>query len=119
MTRTPTAHDLIHTEAVNLATDVADLLIEFRDRVGADEAYDIATEILTLSELVLKARASVTAPKAREHFGEARTVCQRAMVALERFATRSRIPLMRSAGLHGRLSALATALGALSEEPGW
>ena len=119
MTRTPTAHDLIHTEAVNLATDTADLLLEFRDRCGADEAYDIATEVLTLADIVLRARNSVTTPKARENFAAARTVCLRAMVALERFAARSRIPLLRSADLHGRLSALASALGALSEDPHW
>ena len=38
--------------------------------------------------------------------GPARLVCLRAMVALERFATRSRIPLMKSTGLHSRLSGL-------------
>jgi len=119
MSQTPTAHDLIHTEAVNLATDTAALLLEFRDRVGSEEAYDIAQEVLTLSDAVLNARRSVTTEKSREHFGAARTVCLRAMVALERFAARSRIPLVRSSDLHGRLSALATALGALSEEPGW
>ena len=40
-------------------------------------------------------------------------------MALERFAARSRIPLLRSASLHRRLSALASALGALSEDPIW
>jgi hypothetical protein len=119
MTHTPTAHDLIHTEAVNLATDVAGLLLEFRDRVGTDEAYDIAQQVLALSERVLEARRSVTTPKARQHFGDARTICLRAMVALERFAARSHIPLVRSANLHTRLSGLATALGALSEDPPW
>jgi len=119
MTRTPTARDILHTEAVNLATDVAGLLLEYRDRVGAEEAFAIATEVLTLSEVVLKARRSVISSKAREHFAEGRTVCLRAMVALERFAARSRIPLMKSASLHTRLSSLASALGALSEQPRW
>lgn len=119
MTHTPTAHDIIHTEAVNLATDVAGLLLEYRDRVGPDEAFAIATEVLSLSDIVLKARRSVISPKAREHFAAARTVCQRAMVALERFAARNRVPLMKSASLHARLSSLASALGALSEAPRW
>ena len=119
MTHTPTAHDILHTEAVNLATDVAGLLLEYRDRIGAEEAFSIATEILSLSEHVLKARKSVISPKAREHFAAGRLVCLRAMVALERFAPRSRVPLMKSTGLHSRLSGLAAALGALSEDPGW
>lgn len=119
MTPTPTAHDILHTEAVNLATDVAGLLLEYRDRVGAEEAFAIATEVLSLSELVLKARRSVVSPKAREHFAAGRIVCLRAMVALEKFAARSRIPLMKSAALNARLGSLATALGALSEDPRW
>lgn len=119
MAHTPTAHDVIHTEAVNLATDVAGLLLEFRDRIGAGEAYAIATEVLSLSDLVLKARRSVTTQKSREHFAEARTVCQRAMVALERFAARSRIPLVKSADFHGRLSSMASALGALAGGTDW
>ncbi len=118
MAHTPTAHDVLHVEAINLATDTAELLLEFRDRVGSDEAYDIATEVLTLSEQVLQARSSVTTEKSREHFSQARVVCLRAMVALERFAARSRIPLLRSADIHGRLSALSTALGALAS-PTW
>jgi len=119
MTHTPTAHDILHTEAVNLATDVAGLLLEYRDRVGSEEAFAIATEILSLSDHVLKARKSVISPKARDHFAAARLVCLRAMVALERFAARSRIPLMKSASLNARLSSLASALGALSEPPAW
>jgi hypothetical protein len=119
MSHTPTANDLLHTEAVNLATDTATMLAEFRDRVGAEEAFALAGEVLTLSDHILKARQSVTTPKAREHFAAARTVCQRTLVALERLGARSRIPLLRSAALHERLSHLAGALGALSERPPW
>ena len=119
MSHTPTANDLLHTEAVNLATDTATMLHEFRDRVGPAEAYDLATEVLGLSNHVLKARSSVTSEKAREHFAEARTVCQRTMIALERLAARCRIPLVHSAALHERLSGLAQALQALSERPPW
>ncbi|MCK6480284.1 MAG: hypothetical protein L6R43_09070 [Planctomycetes bacterium] len=119
MNETPTARDILHSEAVNLATDVAGLLLEYRDRVGAEEAFAIASEILSLSHHVLRARRSVVSAKARDHFAAARTVCQRAMVALERFAARSRIPLMKSAGLHSRLSSLSCALGALAEGPRW
>lgn len=118
MAHTPTAHDLLHVEAVNLATDTAGLLLEFRDRIGSEEAYEIAHEVLTLSEQVLEARRSVTTEKSREHFLQARTVCQKAMVALERFAARSRIPLLRSSDIHSRLSHLSTALGALAS-PTW
>lgn len=119
MSHTPTAHDLLHTEAVNLATDMAGMLHEFRNQVGPDEAYALAGEVLSLSDQILKARMSVTTPKAREHFASGRTVCQRAMIALERLAARSRIPLVRSAEVHDRLSSLARALGALSEKPPW
>ena len=119
MSHTPTAQDILHSEAVNLATDMAGMLHEFRDRVGPEEAFGIANEILTLSDHVLKARMSVTTEKSRAHFGEARTVCQRALVALDRLAARSRIPLMRSVDIHERLSGLARALGALSERPSW
>jgi hypothetical protein len=116
---TPTAHDLLHTEAVNLATDVATMLLEFREKVGTEEGFAVTTEILSLSDHILKARNSVTTAKAREHFAASRTVCQRTMIALERMAARSRIPLIRSAGMHDRLSSLANALSALSETPPW
>lgn len=119
MNHTPTANDLLHTEAVNLATDMAAMLHEFRTRVGSEEAFALAAEILTLSDHILKARLSVTTEKSREHFAHGRTVCQRALVALERLAARSRIPLLRSAAIHERLSSLAMALGALSERPPW
>ena len=119
MSHTPTAHDLLHTEAVNLATDMADMLLEFRERVGSEEAYALAAEVLTLSDCILKARMSVTTDKAREHFASGRTLCQRAMIALERLAARCKIPLVRSAAVHDRLSSLAKALGALSEKPPW
>jgi hypothetical protein len=119
MNHTPTANDLLHTEAVNLATDMAAMLHEFRDRVGSEEAFGLAAEILTLSDHILKARLSVTTDKSREHFAHARTVCLRALVALERLAARSHIPLLRSADIHERLSSLARALGALSERPSW
>jgi len=119
MNHTPTATDLLHTEAVNLATDMASMLHEFRDRVGTEEAYGLAAEVLTLSDHILKSRLSVTTEKSREHFGHARTVCLRALVALERLAARSKIPLLRSADIHERLSGLARALGALSERPSW
>ena len=119
MNHTPTANDLLQSEAVNLATDMAAMLHEFRDRVGPDEAFGLAAEVLTLSDHILKARLSVTTEKSREHFGHGRTVCQRALVALERLAARSRIPLLRSASIHERLSQLARALGALSERPPW
>jgi hypothetical protein len=119
MTHTPTANDILHTEAVNLATDTATMLHEFRDRVGPDEAFAVATEVLGLSDHVIKARDSVTTEKAREHFAQARTVCQRTLIAMERLAARNRIPLMRSANLHERLSSLARALQALSERPPW
>ena len=119
MSHTPTANDILHTEAVNLATDTATMLHEYRDRVGPEEAFAIASEVLGLSDHVLKARSSVTSDKAREHFGAARTVCRRTMVAIERLAARCRIPLMRSASVHERLSGLANALEALSERPPW
>jgi len=119
MNHTPTANDLLHSEAVNLATDMASMLHEFRERVGSEEAFGLAAEVLTLSDHILKARLSVTTDKARQHFGEGRTVCLRALVALERLAARSKIPLLRSAGIHERLSDLARAMGALSEKPSW
>lgn len=119
MNHTPTATDLLHTEAVNIATDMAGMLHEYRSRVGSEEAFALAAEVLTLSEHILKARSSVTTDKSREHFASGRTVCQRAMVALERLAARSRIPLLRSSTIHDHLSALARALGALSEKPSW
>jgi hypothetical protein len=112
---TPTARDVLHAEAVNLATDVTTMLLEYREVVGPEEAFSVATGILGLSERILKARASVTGEKAREHFYEARLLCQRTMVALERLAARCRIPLVRSTDLHERLSALAGAMGALGE----
>jgi len=116
---TPTAHDILHTEAVNIATDAAAMLLEYRGLVGGDEAFLIANEVLTLADRIGRARISVTTPKAREHFAAARTICLRTMIAFERLGARSRIPLVRSANLHDRLSSLATALGALSEDPGW
>lgn len=119
MSITPTARDLLHTEAVNLATDVAAMLLEFRDRVGPDEAYSLAHEVLGLSDRILLARQSVTTVKARQHFAGGRTVCQRTMVSLDRLAARHLVPLMRSAGLHEHLSGMAKALGALSEAPPW
>jgi len=119
MNMTPTARDLLHTEAVNLATDVASMLLEFRERVGTEEAYALAHEILGLSDRILLARKSVTTDKARQHFDGGRTVCQRTMVALDRLAARHRIPLVRSAGLHEHLSGMAKALGALSESDLW
>jgi hypothetical protein len=102
-----------------MATDMADMLLEYRDRVGPEEAYALSAEILTLSDQILKARMSVTTDKAREHFAQGRTLCLRAMVALERLAARSRIPLVASASIHERLSSLAGALGALAERPPW
>lgn len=119
MSTTPTARDLLHTEAVNLATDVAAMITEFRDRIGAEEAFAVAQEILGLSDHILLARKSVTTPKSREHFAAGRTVCQRAMVALERLAARHRIPLVKSSVLHDQLSGMARALGALSEVHPW
>ena len=119
MNHTPTANDLLHTEAVNLATDTATMLHEFRDRVGPDEAFAVASEVLGLSDHVLKARISVTSDKSREHFAAARTICQRTMIAIERLAARSRIPLVRSAAIHEKLSGLANAFHALSEKPPW
>lgn len=119
MSVTPTARDLLHTETVNLATDVAGMLLEFRDRVGTEEAFGLAQEVLGLSDRILLARQSVTSEKSRQHFAGAKTVCQRTMVAMDRLAARHRIPLIRSAGLHERLSSLAKALGALSESRLW
>jgi len=119
MSITPTARDLLHTEAVNLATDVAAMLLEYRDHVGADEAYAVSSEILGLSDHILMARKSVTSLKARWHFAGGRTVCQRTMVALDRLAARHQVPLMRSAALHEHLSGMAKALDALSEAPSW
>jgi hypothetical protein len=119
MSITPTARDLLHTEAVNLATDTAAMLLEFRERVGSEEAYALAHEILGLSDHILLARQSVTTDKARQHFALGRTVCLRMLVALDRLAARHQVPLMRSAGLHEHLSGMAKALGALSEAPPW
>ena len=119
MSMTPTARDLLHTETVNLATDVAGMILEFRDRVGPEEAFGLAQEVLGLSDRILLARQSVTSAKSREHFAAGRLVCQRTMVALDGLAARHKIPLIRSAGLHERLSSLAKALGALAEARLW
>ena len=116
---TPTANDLLHTEAVNLATDMSAMLIEYRERVGSEEALGLAAEVLSLSDHILKSRQSVTTEKSREHFTLARTGCLRGLVALERFAARCHIPFLRSADIHVRMSSLARALGALSERPSW
>ena len=119
MGHTPTANDLFQTESVDIATDLAALLHEFRERVGPEEAYGLVSRVLTLSGELRKARLSVTTEKAREHFGLARTVCLRALIALERFATRCDVPFLRSVDIHRRLSSLALALGALSDPPHW
>ncbi|MHC4821967.1 MAG: hypothetical protein ACYTDX_09645 [Planctomycetota bacterium] len=114
---TPTLRDSILDESTNLATDIVAFLTEVRDRVGADEAYALATRLLYVMDHVRQARVSLTSEKSRDHLAAARRGCLRALVALERLGARSLLPELQDGDLPKRLSRLASALEALSEPP--
>ncbi len=112
---TPTARDVLNAEAVDLATDVATLLLEFRDRIETGESVGLAMTCLEISDRILKARRATLPGESRVFLGEARTCALRTMVALERLGAHEKIPRHKEAPLYRRLSGLAAALGALAE----
>lgn len=114
--RTPTTDDVLRKEAIDLATDMASLMLRFRDQVRPEHAYSLAMECVRVAGRIQKARESALPWEAAAVFEEARTAAVRSMVALDRAGAHAALPRDETAVLHHRLHDLALALGALSRE---
>jgi len=116
---TPTTEDALRKEAVDLATDVASVMVGEKDRVRPEHAYVIAMECVRMADRIQKARMAALPHEARALFGEARSAALRAMIGLDRAGAHSDLPRGPTEGIHRRLHELAQALGALSrDDPG-
>lgn len=113
---TPTAEDSLRKEAVDLATDVASLMVGEKGRVRPEHAYVLAMECVRIADRIQKARMAALPHEAREFFGEARSAALRAMIGLDRAGAHTDLPGEPAAGIHRRIHELALALGALARE---
>lgn len=113
---TPTAEDALRKEAVDLATDVASLMVEAKGLVRPEHAYVLAMECVRIADRIQKARMAALPHESRAFFGEARESALRALIGLERAGAHSDLPRGPADGIHRRIHELALALGALSRE---
>ncbi len=116
-TPTPTTGDMLHRAAVELAVDVAALLLEHRDRVGSDDAVRFAGDAVRISDHLAAARRAVGGDERRELLGLALSAARLAGRRLGTLAERSRLPLLRTAEVHHNLRSLTRALEALADTP--
>lgn len=116
--RTPTTDDVLRKEAVDLATDVASLMVRHRGAVRPEHAYLLAMECVKIAGRILDARCQALPWEAAALFEEARHSTVRAMVALDRAGAHATLPGREVASLHRRFHDLALALGALSRSGG-
>ena len=117
MMHTPTAEDVLRKEAVDLATDMTSMLVDFKRLLRAEDAYVVAMECVRAADRIQKARLEALPHRTREQFTEARTAVQRAMVALDRAGARVELPAERTEALYRRLHFLALTLGVLARDP--
>jgi hypothetical protein len=113
---TPTTEDALRKAAIDLATDVASLMVSEKEQVRAEHAYVLAMECVRIADRIQKARLAALPHEAREQFEEARTATVRAIIGLDRAGAHGPLPKAATDGIHSRLSELALALGALSRE---
>jgi hypothetical protein len=113
---TPTTDDVLRKEAVDLATDVATLAMECRDRVRPGDAYIVAMECVKLAGHIQSARERALPWAAARDFERARLAAGRALAALDRAGAHADLPAASVATLGRRLSDLAKALGALARD---
>jgi hypothetical protein len=111
---TPTARDSVLDEATRLAVDLAEMLLEYRDVVGAEDALRLSDASLELPGECRRARDSLTGDKSREHLGRAGRVAAAVCGTLTALAEKRRVPLLAAYALHRRLKNLAAALEALA-----
>jgi len=116
--RTPTTDDVLRKEAVDLATDVASLMVRFRGAVRPEHAYQVAMECVKVAGKIQEAREKALPWEGAALFREAGTSAVRAMVALDRAGAHAPLPQREVAMLDRRFHELALALGALAREGG-
>src|SRR5258706_9775075 len=116
--RTPTTDDVLRKEAVDLATDVASLMVRHRGAVRPEHAYLLAMECVKIAGRILDVRCQALPWVASSLFEEARTSTVRAMVALDRAGAHASLPPREVAGLNRRFHDLALTLGALARPGG-
>jgi hypothetical protein len=116
--RTPTTDDVLRKEAVDLATDVASLMVRHRGAVLPEHAYLLAMECVKTAGRILDARCQALPWEAAALFEEARTSTVRAMVALDRAGAHATLPSREVAALNRRFHDLSLALGALARSGG-
>jgi hypothetical protein len=114
--RTPTTDDFLRKEAVDLATDTAALLLEYRREVPPERAYALAMECVRIADRIQGARREALPAGAARRFGEAWLAAVRSLTGLDRIRARTDLPEARAEALHRRLHLLALALGALARQ---
>jgi hypothetical protein len=113
---TPTTDDVLRKEAVDLATDVATLALECRDRVRPGDAYIVAMECVKVAGHIQSARERALPWAATRDFERARLAAGRALTALDRAGAHADLPPEAVEALGRRLSELALALAALARD---
>lgn len=116
--RTPTTDDVLRKEAVDLATDVASLMVRFRGVVRPEHAYLLAMECVRVAGKIQEARDKALPWEGAALLKEAGTSAVRAMVALDRAGAHAPLPGREVTDLNRRFHDLALALGALAREGG-
>ncbi|MHC4820275.1 MAG: hypothetical protein ACYTDX_00975 [Planctomycetota bacterium] len=116
--RTPTSQGQLHGSAQRLGASVAALVLAQRDLIGHEQALATSEGALAVAEFIHQALKATSPVVAEAQYRAAQTATIRTMIALERLAAKSLVPLLRSASLHERLSSMARALGALADRAG-
>jgi hypothetical protein len=111
----PTRPTDLHRAAVDLATDVAAVLVDRAGSLPADEAYRLGMEGVRTAERLLRAAAADSAREAAEAFEAARLGAARIVVALDRLAALYPLP-EEAAQVSRRAGRLAHAIAEVRDE---
>ncbi len=114
MRNTDSSEDVLRREAVDLATDVAAVLLDLRAIIAPRDAYLVSMECVRIADRIQRARAATEREEIRTRFREGRTAAQRALVALERMGAIYGVPRKHTDGVYRRIHLLATTLNALA-----
>jgi RecA/RadA recombinase len=114
----PTRPTDLHRAAVDLATDVAAVLVDRAGSLPAEEAYRLGMEGVRIAERLLRASAADSAREAAEAYEAARVGAARIVVALDRLAALYPLP-EEAAAVSRRAGRLAHAVASMRDEYRW